>query len=129
MPWCPKCGAEYREGFTRCAECGVALVDQRPESLPAEDGDSHLGPDWEVAGTFSSYEEAEIALGFLRANGIDAEVLDPRTHDPELAVGALDELNVMVAPADLAPARELLDRAAHGEVALEDDAAPDEGDA
>ena len=28
MPWCPKCGAEYRDGFTRCASCGVKLVDK-----------------------------------------------------------------------------------------------------
>lgn len=27
MAWCPKCKNEYREGFTVCAECKVALVD------------------------------------------------------------------------------------------------------
>ncbi len=27
MPWCPKCKSEYREGFSRCATCGVELVD------------------------------------------------------------------------------------------------------
>lgn len=24
--WCPSCGAEYRAGSVRCADCGVALV-------------------------------------------------------------------------------------------------------
>ena len=33
MPWCPKCKNEYQEGFTVCADCGTALVDE----LPAED--------------------------------------------------------------------------------------------
>ena len=28
MPWCPKCGCEYRDGFTECASCGVKLVDK-----------------------------------------------------------------------------------------------------
>ncbi|HYL51283.1 MAG TPA: hypothetical protein VEZ15_04880 [Acidimicrobiia bacterium] len=31
--WCPSCGAEYRVGSTTCAECRVALVDERPEHL------------------------------------------------------------------------------------------------
>ncbi len=31
MPWCPKCGTEYREGFTECAECHIPLVDKEPE--------------------------------------------------------------------------------------------------
>lgn len=28
---CPQCGAEYREGFTRCWDCEVDLVDALPE--------------------------------------------------------------------------------------------------
>src|SRR5580658_6601307 len=29
--FCPNCKAEYRQGFTRCADCDVALVDELPE--------------------------------------------------------------------------------------------------
>ena len=36
--FCPRCGAEYREGFDRCADCGVALSATPP---PAPD---HGGP-------------------------------------------------------------------------------------
>jgi hypothetical protein len=38
---CPKCRSEYREGFSRCADCDVALVsdlDQEPEES-AESGE------------------------------------------------------------------------------------------
>ena len=28
--YCPKCGSEYREGFTSCADCEVPLVEQAP---------------------------------------------------------------------------------------------------
>ena len=28
MPWCPKCGSEYRDGCTECVSCGVKLVDK-----------------------------------------------------------------------------------------------------
>jgi len=31
---CPKCGAEYVPGFTRCADCAVDLVDHLPEEDP-----------------------------------------------------------------------------------------------
>lgn len=29
--FCPQCKSEYRPGFTRCADCGVDLVDRLPE--------------------------------------------------------------------------------------------------
>lgn len=31
MPWCPKCGTEYREGFTECADCHVPLTYTKPQ--------------------------------------------------------------------------------------------------
>ncbi len=31
MPWCPKCNAEYQEGFTVCSDCGVELVENLEE--------------------------------------------------------------------------------------------------
>ncbi len=34
MPWCPKCRAEYRDGFTQCSTCGVPLVDELPAEQP-----------------------------------------------------------------------------------------------
>ena len=33
--WCPKCRAEYREGVTACAECGVPLVKTLPAQVDA----------------------------------------------------------------------------------------------
>jgi hypothetical protein len=38
--WCPRCGAEYREGFTECADCGVALVSTPPPA--SEDREAHV---------------------------------------------------------------------------------------
>jgi hypothetical protein len=34
--FCPRCKAEYRPGFTRCADCDVELVDQLPEAPSPE---------------------------------------------------------------------------------------------
>ena len=33
MPWCPKCKAEYQEGFTECTDCGILLVDSLEEEV------------------------------------------------------------------------------------------------
>jgi hypothetical protein len=32
--FCPKCGDEFRPGFTHCADCDVDLVEKRPEVDP-----------------------------------------------------------------------------------------------
>ena len=40
MPWCPKCRAEFREGFTQCNTCHIPLIDHKPdgtEIIPAPD--------------------------------------------------------------------------------------------
>ena len=34
--FCPKCGAEYREGFTECADCMVPLVWDKPPERRTE---------------------------------------------------------------------------------------------
>jgi hypothetical protein len=39
---CPECGAEYRPGFTECADCGVPLVD--PPRRSDEKADGEQGP-------------------------------------------------------------------------------------
>lgn len=36
MPYCPKCGDEYDEGYTMCADCGVPLVEGGPAPRPEE---------------------------------------------------------------------------------------------
>lgn len=35
--FCPECRAEYRDGFTRCSDCDVDLVERLPESSDADE--------------------------------------------------------------------------------------------
>jgi hypothetical protein len=43
--WCPSCGAGYRLGATTCADCRVALVDERPAHLDDDVDDEDFGDD------------------------------------------------------------------------------------
>lgn len=46
MPFCPKCGAEYRRGYERCAECDVDLVDKLEPEKEHEDSDYVTLGEW-----------------------------------------------------------------------------------
>ena len=40
MPWCPKCRAEFREGYTECNTCHIPLISHKPdgtEQIPEPD--------------------------------------------------------------------------------------------
>lgn len=69
--WCPKCGAEYREGFFVCAGCECSLVEESPfgeESLPKERKISTV--DWTLLTTVNTDIEAAALEALLEENGI-----------------------------------------------------------
>lgn len=37
--FCPNCKSEYRQGFTRCADCGVDLVEHLSQDFSEDDGE------------------------------------------------------------------------------------------
>jgi hypothetical protein len=41
--YCPQCGVEYRDGFTECSDCRVALLAGKPPAEPASQFDPALG--------------------------------------------------------------------------------------
>jgi hypothetical protein len=119
MPWCPQCGAEYREGFRRCSECGVALVDALPSKpqRPAEPG-----PEWVEIASYTTAEEARLAQGLLQEQDIPAEVIDK--HVVLNPFPQVDEAEVLllVPPEQAEQADAVLARAEAGEDALPEDA-------
>lgn len=54
--FCPKCGSEYREGFSKYADCGDDLI----EGLPPEAEDEVLYV--EMVEVFSTYNPGDIAV-------------------------------------------------------------------
>jgi hypothetical protein len=65
--FCPRCGSEYREGFTACPDCEVALVDAPPP-------DEHAGPDEEWVTVLETGDPGHLALAhsLLDAEGLTA---------------------------------------------------------
>ena len=63
--FCPKCGAEYRSGFTQCSDCHVALTDSPP--LPEQDQSSQ--PDNELLHRIAAQPEAYVEFLILNNPG------------------------------------------------------------
>ena len=75
--FCPQCRAEYREGFFRCSDCDIPLVDQLPADRSVTDrrrGFETNHPELVVLRTFSTVIEADLAKNALESVGIDSMV-------------------------------------------------------
>jgi len=71
--YCPKCGCEYRDGFTECSDCGAPLSAGRPTEDPAGGFDPNLG----LVVVLETNDRIELALmkGLLEDAGIPYYVL------------------------------------------------------
>lgn len=108
--FCPQCGAEYREGFTTCSECEVALAAEPPvKEAEAE---------WrELVTVWSAVDHARtlVATSLLEEEGIPHFVRGEQLQDL-FGMGRLGAgYNLLVGPAEVqvpveheARARELL---------------------
>lgn len=118
--FCPSCGAEYREGFTECWNCGVALTD-RPPPEPAEilhDDDSKYVEVYRAAGAF----EGGFIKSVLEGSGI-ACLLSGSTGGGAypVTVGSLGVVRVLVKEDDAAEAKRLISAAAAGDLELDEE--------
>ena len=122
MPFCPQCGVEYREGFTRCADCKVYLVAYLPEEelTPGYDGPVDLVK----MATFATPFEAEMIRELLENNGITAVLRGDMGAGIPMA-GSPTVL--LVSEADLQRARQLHEEYFAGEDVAEEPQRDGEG--
>jgi hypothetical protein len=102
--FCPRCGAEYREGVTECADCGVRLVDSLPEPPPE--------PQVELITVLASSDPAVIlvAKSVLEQAGILCVAKNERLQDL-FAMGRLGHMNLLIGPVEIQVERKDAERA------------------
>jgi len=107
--YCPQCGVEYRDGFTECSDCQVALV---PGLAPEASGSQvDLVPVFESNDRFA----VSLARGLLEDAGIPFWTLGDKMGDETAARLALGPILFpscrFLVPGDReAEARELLEQ-------------------
>jgi hypothetical protein len=81
---CPHCNAEYRPGFTRCADCGVDLVDEPPHCTLAGQARPNAGdPNEDPFCSFWKGEDARVHAELcevLEEAGIPHKTVFRRDH-------------------------------------------------
>jgi len=104
--FCPKCKAQFREGFTFCQECGCSLVDE----LPKEPSKKENTEKYVVLLEDTSDNEAYQLIPLLESFGIPTHKVYTGCSDvlKLYTGGALFGVNILVPESKLEEARALL---------------------
>lgn len=110
--FCPKCGDEFRPGFSVCPECAVSLVDELP---PQESPEAQANQELVTVATFRTMFDASVARGALEADGLSSFVPGENMGSLGLRETGLHEawVELKVKASDRDRAVELLKQAAH----------------
>ncbi|MGB9245528.1 MAG: hypothetical protein WCC03_19425 [Candidatus Acidiferrales bacterium] len=105
--FCPVCKSEYREGFTKCSDCGAALVKSLPEkSRAAGETDSSAT---ELLWSGDSSLTASIIGEFLEAEKIPFD--DEEVEFGKLRQSGPSVFKVWIQPSDHTAAKQSLNEA------------------
>lgn len=117
---CPQCGTEYRQGFDKCFDCDVLLMDENEyqklqESEEAE-RERYRHMDIVRIHSVQGQPEADLLKSLLEANGIESftkgravQSVHPFTMD------GLGEIQILVRDEDADKARKIIEKFVEGE--------------
>lgn len=80
---CPRCGAEYRDGFVLCADCGVPLVTRDPAAAPLAPPPGAGSPRASAA-LQSPFPEVELVTVFRSSNRVAIEIAESILRSAEV---------------------------------------------
>ena len=96
--FCPKCGSEYRQGFTECVDCKVPLVAEPPVE-PAKPPEPTVEKrDLVLVFESSAPSEVAVAGSLLTGAGIRYWVAQEGLQDLIGGVGRIGGINPIVGP-------------------------------
>jgi len=104
--FCPKCRAEYREGFTECSDCHVKLV----ADLNLEENE----PEYEFRDLFEVYStwrlgEASFIKSLLESNGIDCFIHNEHYPSMNFLISTAIPIKIMVPKEKTEEAKDVID--------------------
>ena len=108
--FCPQCRAEYREGFFRCSDCDIPLVDQLPDR-PVTDrqaGSETDHPQLVVLRTFPTVVDADLAKSALESVGIDSMVRTDNKGGQTPGLAFSQGIELLVRADDVGAANDML---------------------
>ena len=100
--YCPKCKAEYREGFTKCAECQIDLVKELPKE-PEKPTPEYI----EYACLLTTFNPGDIAIIKSILDGTDIKYFIKGDHFANVRPLA-DPARLMIDKHQIDDAKELL---------------------
>jgi len=109
--FCPECRAEYREGFFRCSDCGIPLVDQLQADRSVADRGRAFEtdhPELVVVRTFPTVIEADLAKSALESVGIDSMVRSDNKGGQTPGLAFSQGVELLVRAEDVTAANDML---------------------
>ena len=109
--FCPQCRAEYREGFFRCTDCDIPLVDQLSADRSVTDRQSGSEMDHSalvVLRTFLTLIDADLAKSALDSVGIESMIRSDNKGGQTPGLAFSQGVELLVRADDLAAANDML---------------------
>jgi uncharacterized Zn finger protein (UPF0148 family) len=106
MPYCPKCGFEYKAGIEKCPDCGATLVEKLPEEESAQ------GVDYVPLRSLPSRLYAEMLQEALKKEGIPSFIKsdDIAITFPSYGTTSAVTVTIWVPEADVERSEEIADQ-------------------
>jgi hypothetical protein len=116
MPWCPKCNAEYIDGFTKCHDCGVELVEEPIDKNKESKGKRQWEPitnynEKVLLVTVDEVTEYSYIRSMLECEGIAHWILDQKVDHCYTRVGGMNSFPkyIYVLEDDIETAKEIVE--------------------